>query len=57
VPEELWIGVHNIVQDAVIKSIQRKRNARGQSSYWRSPYKQLRKEKTKAKEKRKDVPI
>ena len=57
VPEELWIGVHNIIQDAVTKTIQRKRNARGQSSCWRSPYKQLRKEKTKAKEKRKDVPI
>ena len=54
VPEELWTEVHNIVQDAVIKSIQRKRNAGGQSSCWRSPYKQLRKEKTKAKEKRKE---
>ena len=28
VPKELWTEVHNIVQDAVIKSSQRKRNAK-----------------------------
>ena len=28
-PEELWVEVHDIVQEAVIKSIPRKRNAKG----------------------------
>ena len=27
--EELWVEVHDIVQEAVIKSIPRKRNAKG----------------------------
>ena len=27
-PEELWMGVHDIVQEAVIKTIPRKRNAK-----------------------------
>ena len=30
VPEELWMEVHDIVRDAVIKTIPRKRNARRQ---------------------------
>ena len=31
VPEELWTGVHNIVQEAVTKTIpKKKRNSRGQ---------------------------
>ena len=29
VPEELWMEVHDIVQEAVIKTISRKRNAKG----------------------------
>ena len=29
VPEELWMEVHDIVRDAVIKTIPRKRNAKG----------------------------
>ena len=29
VPEELWLEVHNIVQEAVIKPFPRKRNAKG----------------------------
>ena len=29
VPEELWMEVHDIVQKAVIKTISRKRNAKG----------------------------
>ena len=31
VPEELWTEVHNVVQEAVIKTIQRKRNAKNQN--------------------------
>ena len=29
VPEELWMEVHDIVQEAVIKTISKKRNAKG----------------------------
>ena len=47
-PEELRTEVHDIVQEAVIKTIPKKKR----------PYKQLRKEeKLKAKEKRKDILI
>ena len=38
-PEELWMEVHNIVQEAVTRPIQRKRNARRQSGCLRRPYK------------------
>ena len=31
VPEELWTEVHNIAQEAVIKTIPRKRNAKRQN--------------------------
>ena len=58
VPEELWTEVHDIVQEAVIKTVPRKRNAKRQNGCLRRPYKYLRKEeKLKAKEKRKDKPI
>ena len=36
VPEERWIEVHNIVQEAVTKPSQRKRNAWRQSHFWRA---------------------
>ena len=59
VPEELWTEVHDIAQEAVIKTIPpKKRNAKRQNSCLRRPCKYLRKEeKQKAKEKRKDIPI
>ena len=38
-PEELWMEVHDIVQEAVIKSIPKKRNAKRQNGYLRRPYK------------------
>ena len=38
-PEELWTEVCNIVQEAVTKTIQRKRNARRQNGFLRRPYK------------------
>ena len=53
VPEELWTEVCDIVQEAVIKSIPKKRNAKRQNGCLRRPYKKLRKkEKQKAKEKK-----
>ena len=58
VPEERWMEVRDIVQEAVLKASPRQRNARRQNGCLRRPYKQLRKEeKLKAKEKRKDTPI
>ena len=58
VPEELWMEVRDIVQEAGIKTSPRKRNAKRQNGCSRRPYKQLRNNKTpKAKEKRKDIPI
>ena len=43
VPEELWMEVHNTVQEVVIKPSPRKRNAKRQNGCLRRPYKQLRK--------------
>ena len=58
VPEELRMEVSDIVQEAVIKSIPRQRNAKKQNGCLRRPNKELRKEeKLKAKEKRKDTSI
>ena len=39
VPEELWMEVHNAVEEAVTKIITKKRNARRQSGFLRWPYK------------------
>ena len=47
--EELWREVHDIVQEAVIKTIPKKKNAERQNGCLRKPYKYLRKEKQKAK--------
>ena len=41
VPEELWMEVHDIVQETGIKTSPRKRNAKKQNSCLRRPYKQL----------------
>ena len=38
-PDELWTEVHDIVQEAVIKTILRKRNAKRQNGCLRRPYK------------------
>ena len=58
VPEELWMEVHDIVQEAVIKTTPRKRNGKKQNGCLRRPYKSLRKEEQlKAKEKKKDIHI
>ena len=45
-PEELWMEVHDIVQEAVIKSIPKKRNAKRQNGCLRRPYIQLRKKRS-----------
>ena len=38
--KELWIKVHDIVQEAVIKTIpKKKKNAKRQNGYHRKPYK------------------
>ena len=39
VPDELWMEVHDIVQETGIKIIQRKRNAKRQKSCLRRSYK------------------
>ena len=39
VPEELWTEVHDIVQEAMIKTIPKKRNASSQNGCLRRPYK------------------
>ena len=55
IPEELWTEVCDIVQEAVIKTIPKKEKCKRQNGCLRRPYKYLRKEKQKAKEKRKDT--
>ena len=59
VPEELWTKVRDIVQEAMIKTIPKKRSAKRQNGCLRRSYKQLRKEEKQnsKKEKRKDKPI
>ena len=39
VPEELWTEVRNIVEEAVIKTTSRKRNAKRQNDCLKRPYK------------------
>ena len=56
VPEELWMEVHDIVQEAVIKAIPKKKKR--QNGCLRRPYIWLRKEeKLNGMGKRKDIPI
>ena len=57
-PEELWTEVHDIVQEAVIKSIPKKNKCK--KAKWLSEEAlqiAVIKEKPKEKEKRKDIPI
>ena len=39
VPEELWMEVHNIVQEAVIKTIPKKKKCKREDDCLRRPYK------------------
>ena len=57
VPEELWTEDHDIVQETGIKTIPKKKKCKKANGCLSRPYKQLWKEKWKAKEKRKDIPI
>ena len=57
-PEELWMEVHDIVQEAVIKTIPKKNKCK--KAKWLSEEGlqiAVKEEKQKAKEKRKDIPI
>ena len=54
-PEELWTEVCDIVQEAVIKIIPKKRKAKGMSKEVVKTA--MKEEKPKAKEKRKDILI
>ena len=58
VPEELWMEVHDIVQEAMIKTIPKKKKCK--KAKWLSEealqIAEIRRE-AKAKEKRKDIPI
>ena len=44
VPEKLWIEVHNIVQEAVTKTILRKKKCKKENDCLRKPLKKLSKE-------------
>ena len=55
-PEELWMEVHDIVQETGIKIIPKKKKCKKAKWLSKEAYKWLRKEeKLKAKEKRKDI--
>ena len=57
-PEELWTEVHNIIQEAVIRTIPKKKKC-NKAKWLSEEALQIAKkrEKQKAKEKRKDAPI
>ena len=56
VPEELWTEVHDIVQEAVIKTIPKKKKSK--MAVWRDFTNSCEKKRSqKAKEKRKDIPV
>ena len=57
VPEELRMEVGNIVQEAVIKNIPMKKKCKKAKQLSERAYRELRKEKWKAKEEIKDIPI
>ena len=58
VPEELWIEVHDIVQEAVIKTIPKKKKCKKAKWLFEKDLKVAEKEeKLKAKDKKKYIPI
>ena len=57
-PEELWMEVRNIVQEAVIKTMPKKKKCNKAKCLSEEAFQIAeKKEKQKAKEKRKDTPI
>ena len=57
IPEELWTEVSDIVQEAVIKTIPKKKKVKKAKWLSDEALKIAEKRKLKAKEKRKDIPI
>ena len=57
VPEELWTEVRDIVQEAVIKTIPKKKKCKKAQWLSEEALQIERKEKLKAMEKRRDIPI
>ena len=57
-PEELWTGVHNIVQEVVIKTIPKKKKCK-KAKWFSDEALQIavKRREAKSKEKRKDIPI
>ena len=57
-PEELWTEVHDIVQEAVIKTIPKKKKCKKAKQLYEEALQIAEiKERLKAKQKRKDIPI
>ena len=57
-PEEIWTKGHYIVEEAVVKTIPKKKKCKKANGCLKRPYKWMRKEeKRKAKEKREDILI
>ena len=57
VPEELWTEVHDIVQEAVIKTIPKKQKCKKAKELSEEALQIAEKRREKTKEKRKDIPI
>ena len=58
VPEELWMEFHDIVQEAVIKTIPNKKKCKKAKWFSEEALQiAIKEEKRNAKEKRKDIPI
>ena len=57
VPEDLWMEVHDTVQEAVIKTIPKNKKCKKAKWLSEEPSQIAVKRKVKAKEKRKDIPI
>ena len=58
VPNELWVEVHDIVQEAVIKTIPKKKKCKKKKWLSEEALKiSEKRRKAKAKEKRKDIPV
>ena len=56
-PEDLWMEVHNIVQEAVIKTIRKKKKCKKAKWLSEEPLPiAVKRREVKAKEKRKDIP-
>ena len=56
-PEELWTEVHDIVQEAVIKTIPKKKKCKNGKWLFEEALQIAEKREAKGKGKRKDIPI